>query len=113
MARRDITGAVDFPYLEQYAGGDQQVVDEVLALFRQQAELWTGLLDPQSEGWRDAVHTIKGAARGIGAVALGEVCDAAEKTGVHRLDDVRHALDLALADIAAYAHEQALRSLKG
>ena len=39
MARRDLTGAVDFDYLEGYAGGDQAVVDEVLGLFRQQAEL--------------------------------------------------------------------------
>ena len=30
-----------------------------------------------------------------------------------RLDRVRDALDLVLADIAAYAHEQALRSLRG
>jgi hypothetical protein len=73
MARRDITGAVDFAYLEGFAGGDQQVVDEVLALFREQAELWTGLLDSESEGWRDAVHTIKGASRGIGAVAPGPI----------------------------------------
>jgi HPt (histidine-containing phosphotransfer) domain-containing protein len=112
MARRDITGAVDFAYLEGFAGGDQQVVDEVLALFREQAELWTALLDPESEGWRDAVHTIKGASRGIGANQLGDVCAEVEKAGAHRLDDVRHALDLALADIAAYAHEQALKSLK-
>ena len=112
MARRDITGAVDFAYLEGFAGGDQKVVDEVLALFREQAELWTVLLDPAAEGWRDAVHTIKGAGRGIGAVALGDTCEAAEKGGPHLLGEVRHALDLALADIAAYEHEQALRSLK-
>ena len=65
MARRDLTGAVDFAYLEAYAGGDQQVVDEVLALFREQAALWVRLLDPSSGdgGWRDAVHTLKGSAR--------------------------------------------------
>jgi HPt (histidine-containing phosphotransfer) domain-containing protein len=112
MARRDITGAVDFGYLEGFAAGDQKVVDEVLALFREQAELWTALLDPDAEGWRDAVHTIKGAARGIGALPLGDACEAAERAGPQALGDVRHALDLALADIAAYAHEQALNSLK-
>ena len=112
MARRDITGAVDFGYLEGFAAGDQQVVNEVLALFREQAELWTGLLDPAVEGWRDAVHTIKGAARGVGANALATACEGAEREGPGALGDVRHALDLALADIAAYAHEQALKSLK-
>ena len=118
MARRDITGAVDFEYLEGYAAGDLQLVDEVLAIFREQAALWSPLIDPHapSEGWRDAVHTLKGAARGVGAFALGSACQAAETADEElvpsRLHDVRHALDLSLADIAAYAHERALRSLR-
>jgi HPt (histidine-containing phosphotransfer) domain-containing protein len=113
MARYSLTGAVDFPYLEDFAAGDLGVVEEVLALFRQQAELWSGMLDAGSEGWRDAVHTIKGAARGVGAFALGEACAQAEIHGVARLPDVQHALDAALSDIAAYEHELALRSLRG
>ena len=112
MARRDLTGAVDFGYLEGFAAGDAQVVDEVLALFREQAAMWSTMLDPQSEGWRDAVHTIKGASRGIGAFALGDVCQVCEIEGPERLRSVRDALDLALADVAAYAHERALQSLK-
>lgn len=112
MARRDLTGAVDFGYLEGFAAGDAQVVEEVLNLFREQAALWSNLLDPAGEGWRDAVHTIKGAARGVGAFALGDACEAAEKGQDPELDGVRHSLDMALADIAAYVHEQALQSLR-
>ena len=118
MARRDITGAVDFDYLEAYAAGDLALVDEVLAIFRQQAALWAPLIEPSSpaEGWRDAVHTLKGAARGVGAFGLGAACEAAESAEEGlvpaRLHEVRHALDLSLADIAAYAHERALRSLR-
>jgi HPt (histidine-containing phosphotransfer) domain-containing protein len=121
MSRRDLTGAVNFAYLEDYAGGDQGVVDEVLSMFREQAGLWARLLDPArpGEGWRDAAHTLKGAALGVGATALGEACAAAETVGdtdptvrTLLLERVRDALDLALADIAAYAHEQALRALK-
>ena len=112
MARRDISGAVDFAYLEGFAMGDATVIEEVLALFREQAALWTPMLDPSHPGWRDAVHTVKGAARGVGANALGEVCQQAED-GQAGLDEVKTALDLALLDIAAYVHEQALRSLKG
>lgn len=111
MARRDLTGAVDFAYLESFAAGDAQVVEEVLALFREQAALWSKLLDPALDGWRDAVHTMKGAARGVGAFALGEACERAEE-GAEALDGVRHALDLALADVAAYVHEKALQSLR-
>ena len=112
MARRDLTGAVDFAYLESYAGGDLAVVGEVLSLFRQQAAMWSGLLDPAGEGWRDAVHTIKGAARGVGANDLGDACDWAERAGPGALDVVRDAIDAVLLDIAAYEHEQALRGLK-
>jgi len=112
MARRDLTGAVDFGYLEGFAAGDSQVIEEVLALFREQAAMWSAMLDPASEGWRDAVHTIKGASRGIGAFALGDVCQACEIEGPANLTAVRDALDVALADVAAYAHELALRSLK-
>jgi len=118
MARRDLTGAVDFAYLEAYAGGDLGVVEEVLALFREQAEMWLRLLDPAApgQGWRDAVHTLKGSARGIGATALGVACEAAEQAAPNTespgLGRVRDDLDLVLADIAAYTHELALRSLK-
>lgn len=122
MARRDLTGAVDFAHLERYAGHDQALVDEVLSIFREQAALWLRLLDPRAPGgaWRDAAHSLKGSALGVGAFALADECEAAELASganeVERtaaLDRIKDALDLALADVAAYAHEQALKSLKG
>ena len=113
MARRDISGAVDFAYLEGFAAGDETLIDEVLVIFREQASMWSPMLDPASEGWRDAVHTVKGAARGVGAFALGDVCERCERDGAGALPAVHAALDLALMDIAAYAHERALKSLKG
>lgn len=112
MARRDITGAVDFSYLEQFTEGDSGFVEEVLELFREQAEIWRQMLS--SDGpWRDAVHALKGSARGVGAFKLGEVCEAVERAGPSALDDIQSALDAALFDIAAYQHEQALKSLRG
>ena len=72
MARRDLTGAVNFKHLETYAAGDQVVIDEVLGIFREQASLWIRLLDPAAEGWRDAAHTLKGSARAIGAFRVAE-----------------------------------------
>ncbi len=120
MAQRDITGAVDFGHLESYAAGDAGLIEDVLAIFREQSALWRRLLEAtgDAQGWRDAAHTIKGAALGIGAFRLAEVCDQAERsTGDEGqrsvlLDRVRDALDAALADIAAYSHELALQSLK-
>lgn len=112
MARRDIKGVVDFAYLEGFAAGDETVVDEVLELFREQSAIWGAMLTPANDGWRDGVHTLKGAARGVGAFQLGDACQACEEEGAGGLDQVRDALDAALADIAAYAHERALNSLK-
>ena len=112
MARRDITGVVDFAHLESFAAGDTQLIDEVLGLFREQSAIWGAMLSPEHDGWRDAVHTLKGAARGIGAFELGNTCEACEATGPSRLASVRDALDAALQDIAAYVHEGALRSLR-
>jgi len=112
LARRDIKGVVDFAYLEAFAAGDEVVIDEVLALFREQSAIWGAMLTAANEGWRDGVHTLKGAARGVGAFELGDACQACEAQGPGGLDWVRDALDAALADIAAYAHERALASLK-
>lgn len=116
MARRDLSGAVDFTVLERMTGGEDSITDEVLGLFAQQAALWSPMLDAREEGWRDAAHTIRGAAAGIGADALVACCQAAEAAdkavAPPLLDRARDALDVALADVAAYRHELMLRSLK-
>ncbi len=117
MARRDLSGAVDFAVLERMTGGDDGISEEVLGLFVQQAAMWSPMLDAREDGWRDAVHTIRGAAAGIGAGELVGACAAAEagdKTGAPPLlDRVRDALDTALADVAAFRHELMLRGLRG
>ena len=114
MSRRDLTGAVDFSVLDRTTGGDDEVAEEVLGLFVQQAGMWSPMLDARQEGWKDAVHTILGAAAGIGAGALATACaqaEAAEKdVASAKLDDVKDQLDLALADVAAWRHELMLRS---
>jgi hypothetical protein len=84
MARRDLSGAVDFSVLERMTGGDDAITDEVLGLFGQQAAMWSPMLDVREEGWRDAVHTIRGAASGIGADALAQACQTAEGAGQGR-----------------------------
>jgi len=116
MARRDLTGAVDFGVLEDMTGGDAAISEEVLGLFVEQAALWSVLLNPKVEGWRDGVHTIRGAAAGIGARDLAMICAEAEavdqKLAAPAVERVRDALEAALADVAAYRHEIMLRSLK-
>ncbi len=121
MARRDLTGAVDFGHLERYAANDEALIDEVLGIFREQAELWIQLLEPQAPAgaWKDAAHSLKGSALGVGAFALAQACEAAEMGSEadpdrkgRLLDAIRDQMDAALADIAAYRHEKALQSLR-
>ena len=116
MARRDLSGAVDFAVLENMTGGDDAINEEVLGLFVNQAALWSALLDPQVEGWRDGVHTIPGAAAGIGARDLAATCAEAEgadqRLAAPAVERVRDALQAALADVAAYRHELLLKSLR-
>jgi len=116
MARRDLSGAVDFSVLDRMTGDDDAVAEEVLGLFAEQAAMWSAMLDARTDGWRDAVHTIRGAAAGIGAGPLATLCAEAEiadqALAAPALDRVRGALDIALADVAAWRHELMLRSLK-
>ena len=102
MAATEPVGIVDFAYLEDFAAGDETVVREVLTLFRQQAEAWVQGLDSADPCWRDVVHTIKGAARGVGANALGDICARAEAEGELGLPAVKAALEAAITNIAAY-----------
>lgn len=111
-----MTGPVDFDYLQSFVGGDVATADEVLALFQQQAELWTPMLDAAHPGWRDATHALKGAAGGIGARAVHAACEGAEQAdaavSAPALVRVRDELDQALLAIASWRHRHAVRLLR-
>lgn len=92
---------------------DQSLQVELIQLFRQQAVLWRRLLIPDAptHTWRDAAHTVKGAARGLGLWALAEACENAEtlaKAGAtegrwvdEHLDRVRGRLEEAISALNA------------
>lgn len=74
---------LDLAHLSAMTGGDRELSLEVIGIFREQAELWSRLLDPMNpaETWSDAAHTLKGASLGIGALKLAAACERAEKAG--------------------------------
>ena len=121
MARRDLTGAIDFSRLEAYAGGDPDLVEEVLGLFDEQAAVWLRLLEgaADGQGFRDAAHTLKGSALGLCADALATACAEAEASAdaepglrAVRAARVHDEVDQVLTDAAAWRHEHRLRSLR-
>ena len=74
---------LDIDHLSAMTGGDTELSLEVIGIFREQAQLWSRLLDPRAEArqWADAAHTLKGASLGIGALKLAAACERAEKAG--------------------------------
>jgi HPt (histidine-containing phosphotransfer) domain-containing protein len=75
--------AVDLAHLARYTGGDVALNAEVLRLFDSQAselvERLQSIIDARdTQSWKTITHTLKGAARGIGAFGLGDAAAAAE-----------------------------------
>jgi HPt (histidine-containing phosphotransfer) domain-containing protein len=75
---------VDLEHLARYTGGDRAIDSEVLKLFVGQTEqliakLRIHLEKADLKGWHDANHSLKGAARGVGAFGLADAAEAAER----------------------------------
>ena len=71
---------LDRAHFDAMTGGDNELQLEIIGLFRSQVSAWTQLLTPDAK-WRDAAHTVKGSARGIGLWPLAQACEAAEAAG--------------------------------
>jgi HPt (histidine-containing phosphotransfer) domain-containing protein len=104
MPEAAIPPALDRAHFDMMTAGDAALQREVAGLFRGQADEWRAALSaPDAPDWADAVHKLKGSARGIGLVALADVCEAAEREGgAAASKKVAAALEKALAALAAY-----------
>ena len=76
---------VDLAHLDRYTGGDRAINEEILVLFenhcREMLQRLEGIAsDPSAaKTWRETTHTLKGAARGIGAFPIADAAAEAEK----------------------------------
>ena len=75
--------AVDLGHLARYTGGDAGLNAEILRLFDTQttelvARLQAVLDARDAKTWKEVTHTLKGAARGIGAFAFADAAAFAE-----------------------------------
>jgi HPt (histidine-containing phosphotransfer) domain-containing protein len=70
----------DRTHLSRYTGGDLALEVELVGLMCDQAERCIARMADASDAkqFRDAAHTLKGAARGVGAFALAAACERAE-----------------------------------
>ena len=72
---------LDGPHLHRYTGGDVALEVELYGLLRGQIISTLDALARAGDDtvlWQRLVHTLKGAARGVGAMALGDACAAHE-----------------------------------
>ena len=101
---------LDRAHFDHMTGADRALQLEVLNLFRAQVEGWTTAFDA-GPGWREAVHTLKGSARGIGFTVLANACEAAERASdaesAGAILQVRAALREALSALEQFAAEAA------
>jgi HPt (histidine-containing phosphotransfer) domain-containing protein len=99
---------LDRAHFDHMTGADRALQVEVLGLFRAQVDGWTAAM-ADATAWREAVHTLKGSARGIGLNALAAACEAAEtaEDSEAALADLRVALAQALAALEQFAAEAA------
>ena len=83
MARSD--QPIDLKHLNGYTGGNRATNEEVLLLFDDQCrEILAKLKKPEdydAKSWHQMTHSLKGAARWIGAFDLGDAAAAAETAG--------------------------------
>lgn len=71
---------LDLVHLSKYTFGDRSLEAELLGLFRSQAGVYVSRLDAaeNAKDWRDAAHSLKGSARGLGAWALADLAEEVE-----------------------------------
>jgi HPt (histidine-containing phosphotransfer) domain-containing protein len=79
--------AIDLDHLARYTGGDVALDAEILRLFEMQtselvARLRTILEARDEKSWKEVTHSIKGAARGIGAFAMADAAAQCELLGI-------------------------------
>ncbi len=109
--------AVDLSHLARYTGGDEALNAEVLRLFDSQAnELVAKLhsiLDARDrKSWKEVTHTIKGAARGIGAFVLADAAAFAEPIDPADRNNASVALDALekhAVEVQTFIHEYLAR----
>lgn len=100
------TKPVDFAYLRRFTLSNRGLEMEVLGLFIEHAPRYLADLTSAdtAKAWHDAAHTLKGAARGVGAWRVARVAENAERLRfdldldrrTFALDSAQEALDEAI-----------------
>lgn len=93
---------IDVEHLNQFTLGDRGLEREILTLFRDQLHLHLETLsgDCCAEIWKETTHTLKGAARGVGAWMISDLAAEAEDLDGQAEDTKKQAVVSRLGDAA-------------
>lgn len=71
---------LDIDHLRRYVGDDLGLQTEILDIYDEQLNHWLGVVKSEldDEAWYQVMHTLKGASRGVGAWAIGDLCQKGE-----------------------------------
>lgn len=114
---------IDFDHLNLYVQGDIDLTKEVFGLFKHQIEMWGRALvaEADDDSWASVVHSLKGSARAVGAMALANRCERAEslvgekKTAGARqvaVQDIEFRMSRTLAEIQRWEYRQTLNEMR-
>ncbi|MBL4766218.1 MAG: Hpt domain-containing protein [Rhodobacteraceae bacterium] len=123
MSTQDSPSEIDFNHLKQYVGDDVALTKEVFGMFKHQVEMWARGLDPAADDeiWASVMHSLKGSARAVGAMGLGDLCERGEVMvgeNIHLavrtalVQDVRFSIDRVTIEIDRWEYRQSLASLR-
>lgn len=95
---------IDLVHLSKYTLGNRSLENELLGLFRTQADVYLARLDGAADEteWKNAAHSLKGSARGLGAWVLAELAEEAEKTALAARDGVMARIREAVLSVNAF-----------
>lgn len=83
----DETIVLDADHLAAFTGGDEELRQSVLSVFRDNAPTYlTDLAETDPGNWKQVAHKLKGAARSIGAWQLACAAERAERMAAPAID---------------------------
>jgi HPt (histidine-containing phosphotransfer) domain-containing protein len=111
MAEPSDKTAVDIQHLCAFTQGDSALERELFELFLSGAQAYLAIMarPPDGRAWLEAAHSLKGAARGIGAFKLADLAEAAETlpeaSGLER-QLMLHRLESALSRVREFVRSR-------
>ncbi len=97
---------IDLVYLSSQTMGDRALETEILGMFAVQLPQYTNLIKTSvgNEDMYRAAHTLKGAARSVGAFQLAELAADIEQSGVLHVEALDEAVSLVCDYIKTISH---------